>query len=855
MLKVNNKKTVSWVAKRTWQGNRKRNLLTIFAIALTTFFITVVFGIGMSYYQTLAERAIRMYGMDYDIELSEPREDQVKRIRSMKEFVEEAGLVVKCAIIDKVNEQSVSKIKLYWADKTCWEKQCIPAFEFFKGTYPEKENEMICSTQTLKAMGIKKPRVGMKLSIGYFNLNQLTLDEISSGQISGKDLLEDSNSQKEQELLQKDFILSGYYRDYTGSETGYISRAFYETTGARQTDQTQGYLKITLKNPLYTKQDIVDFQQRIKMENQQYVGANYDSTSSFLKMAAAMTGLLVMILVSGYLFIFNTLYISISKDIRYFGQLCTIGMTSVQLKGIVYRQALFHSCIGIPAGLCLGAVVSKGIIPMILSMADYSLKGIKISTSTPFIYIFTMLFAEITVWISSKKPADIVGNCSPIEAVRYTGVDNNFPKHTSMVWRNMFRDKKQTFVILASFTIALSLFLTVNVLIGENDAKRILNTITAQDIRIINDTTLEDNIPLFQTEQFAKLKKISQIKEIRTVASEKITLPYQEDILGAYYKRLYQSRYTPGNYEKDISEYRTGSQMDMFSARLIGIDDAGFQKLNESLDEKLDENDFLSGKCAVAVGFLDLSLKEAVGKEVKFFTGGKEDAVSGIKEEKSAHQIKIAAVTKENPAYFAGGYSPDIIVSQSYLKRLTGTEYIELVDIDYKEPFDKKTEQQVKAVFEVEDRVSFQSKLSRYQEMKQSEQQVKLLGGSLGVIFALLAVLNYSNMMAAKVQSRAREFACLESIGMTGKQIKGQLCREGLGYAGISIFLTLISGIPLSLLVFQNMNKYQVPYRFPWLENLILFAVITWICALIPPCIYQMTSKESIIERLRKNEN
>ena len=295
--------------------------------------------------------------------------------------------------------------------------------------------------------------------------------------------------------------------------------------------------------------------------------------------------------------------------------------------------------------------------------------------------------------------------------------------------------------------------------------------------------------------------------------------------------------------------------MDMFSARLIGIDDAGFQKLNESLDEKLDENDFLSGKYAVAVGFLNLSLKEAVGKEIKFFTGGKEEAVPGIKEEKSAHQIKIAAVTKENPAYFAGGYSPDIIVCQSYLKRLTGTEYIELVDIDYKEPFDKKTEQQVKAVFEGEDRVSFQSKLSRYQEMKQSEQQVKLLGGSLGVIFALLAVLNYSNMMAAKVQSRAREFACLESIGMTGKQIKGQLCREGLGYAGISIFLTLILGIPLSLLVFQNMNKYQVPYRFPWLENLILFAVITWICALIPPCIYQMTSKESIIERLRKNEN
>ena len=69
--------------------------------------------------------------------------------------------------------------------------------------------------------------------------------------------------------------------------------------------------------------------------------------------------LLAMIFASGWLFIYNTLYISITKDIHYYGQLKTIGMTSRQLKGIVYRQALWNSCIGIPAGLAVSAVVSR----------------------------------------------------------------------------------------------------------------------------------------------------------------------------------------------------------------------------------------------------------------------------------------------------------------------------------------------------------------------------------------------------------------------------------------------------------------------------------------------------------------
>ena len=64
MMKVNNRKIIASVAMRTYRANKKRNALTVFAVILTTFLITAVLGIGISYWDAVSQRAIRMNGMD-----------------------------------------------------------------------------------------------------------------------------------------------------------------------------------------------------------------------------------------------------------------------------------------------------------------------------------------------------------------------------------------------------------------------------------------------------------------------------------------------------------------------------------------------------------------------------------------------------------------------------------------------------------------------------------------------------------------------------------------------------------------------------------------------------------------------
>ena len=58
-----------------------------------------------------------------------------------------------------------------------------------------------------------------------------------------------------------------------------------------------------------------------------------------------------------------------------------------------------------------------------------------------------------------------------------------------------------------------------------------------------------------------------------------------------------------------------------------------------------------------------------------------------------------------------------------------------------------------------------------------------LLGGALSFIVGLVGVLNFFNAVLTGIITRKREFAVLQSIGMTGRQRQTMLVYEGLFYA------------------------------------------------------------------------
>ena len=61
--------------------------------------------------------------------------------------------------MSKYEDKELDKIRLFWLDNTCWEKTDNSCFGYYKGEYPQKENEIMLSKTALNSMGIENPDV------------------------------------------------------------------------------------------------------------------------------------------------------------------------------------------------------------------------------------------------------------------------------------------------------------------------------------------------------------------------------------------------------------------------------------------------------------------------------------------------------------------------------------------------------------------------------------------------------------------------------------------------------------------------------------------------------------------------
>ena len=60
---------------------------------------------------------------------------------------------------------------------------------------------------------------------------------------------------------------------------------------------------------------------------------------------------------------------------------------------------------------------------------------------------------------------------------------------------------------------------------------------------------------------------------------------------------------------------------------------------------------------------------------------------------------------------------------------------------------------------------------------------IRLVGNLLGIIFGVAGVLNLINTLVTTILIRRHEFATMQSIGMTRRQLRSMLVHEGLFYA------------------------------------------------------------------------
>ena len=133
---------------------------------------------------------------------------------------------------------------------------------------------------------------------------------------------------------------------------------------------------------------------------------------------------------------------------------------------------------------------------------------------------------------------------------------------------------------------------------------------------------------------------------------------------------------------------------------------------------------------------------------------------------------------------------------------------------------------------------------------------LNVIGKSIAVMLCIMGILNFISVIITEILARQHEFALLESIGESTKQIESELMIEGVIYALITFLLTGTLGAIMVYGLFYEMGKQfeYMKFTFPIASVSIMMFVICFLCIIVPKIVYRNICKSTIVDRLKKVE-
>ena len=878
MLKVKNRKAIGLLSNRSLRASRTRNIIAVAAIALTALLFTSLFTIAMSINDGFQQSNFRQAGAYSHGGFKYMTEEQFNELKD-DPLIEEYGLRRFIGMPMEVPFNK-SHVEIGYADENYakW-TYCVPV----EGRLPEEgTDEAATDRRVLELLGLE-PELGEKFTITF--------------DVDGKPTTQTFTLcgwwEYDEAIVANHVLIPESRVDEVLNEVGVVPPGENGMTGAWNMD-VMFKNAFNIKEKLNTILASHGYQSEAAGEdNYIATGVNWGYTSEQLLeqmdlgTAIAIAAVLILIIFTGYLIIYNVFQISVAGDIRFYGLLKTIGTTPRQLKRIVKRQALLLSIIGIPIGLILGWLIGGRLTPIIVGQLD----GIEdVVSLNPVIFIISALFALVTVIISCMKPGRMAAKVSPIEAFRYTGVSGGKRKERrsarrvtvySMAFANLGRNRGKTAVTVISLSLSVALLmLTVSLTNGFDMDKYVSN-------RMSTDFQIAD-ASYFQTSSTKNMSLTPEIiEEVKRNGGENGGVCYtntgytNEFVTDDYYRQL-EGRYKPQDVIDE--ELRTADRDEnglvAAYAQLYGMDDFVLDHLT-LLEGDLSKVRETGGKYIAAVYSTDdygritedsnwarigdkVKIRYADGiKYVNPETGEEyPDSVDittvpyVIRLENYREEIYTVAALVEVPhslSYRYFGSDEFILNSQTFVED-TKTDSImyyafdvDDADLDAVETFLGDYTNNVNPACDYESKGTYAEEFNGFRNM------FFIMGSALSFIVALIGVLNYFNAVLTGITVRRREFAVLQSIGMTGKQLKTMLICEGplytVGSVAVCLVLSLAVG-PLIGSMAENMFWFFT-YNFDASPLLYVTPAFALLGIVIPLISYRFEAKSTIVERLR----
>lgn len=846
------KSIIRTLTNRSFKANKTRNLIAVFAIVLTTVMFTSLFVLSQSMVENMRNMNFQQAGYNSHLSSGTMTDADVEKIIA-HEAVRDYG---KSTVIGVAENEELTgrQVEIRYAD----ENYARSSFSYpTTGTMPVQENEIALDTITLDKMGLPY-KLGQEITLQW-----------------RKDL----NSDK---YTTSTFVLSGYWDGNSAAmaSMAWVSEVFVQNQCAgidqeAQLANGQVFGTVMLHLDLYSDSDLDQAAEQILDDTglsdvSLSPNAAYDDTmnQNIIREVLPMAICMVLVFASGYLIIYNIFQISVASDIRFYGRLKTLGTTKKQLKKMIYGQGGRLSLIGIPIGLVIGYLLGAVLVPVMITGGVGEAKA----AVNPFIFIGSAAFAYLTVLISCMKPAKIAGKVSPMEALRYTDTgtiskrkikkSTGEPSIPKMALANLGRNKKRTVTVICSLTLGLVLLSCVYAKNASFDIDKYMSQTVISDFEV-EDSSISSTFGTYNPygttispELVQNIEGLSGLEATGRLYSQVFTHQIGNSALEniqTYYHADDRLAYMEATDAGLAEAYHDMIDSGECVSILYGVDGLildTFAQDGRILDGTFDKDQFLSGDYVVmeaATGAED-SEKEtqptySVGDMVEL--NGKQYEVMAIVADIPTITEGVNSSTQDFLSFYLPADTFQSMYPDNTLRKMffdVAEEYqpqAEEMLISYRDNVDKSLNYTAKSTL-----------MEHYQEQTRAN---TVMGFAISLIIAFVGILNFINSMLTAIVSRQKEFAMIQSIGMTNRQLRSMLIDEGLYYAGSTLLSSYILGalavgIGVRMMVSTD---WTATFHFTLLPLVICTPILIVFAILIPYICFKNLEKQSIVERLR----
>ena len=777
------------LAKKSLQSEKRRNLMVVIAVALAAFLICFTGIVSTSLTQMQRNQVVDTYEAVWlGVE-----ENDIETLKGLPEFERVGGYYM---LGEELSEQGYHASYVY-CDAQMMEI-AKAQMNLLEGRVPEKANEVVVSEYFLSTYG-NNAKIGDTVTLDTESFHG---DYVVTG-------IMDSVNEKEANTCA--IILSkAALTEWKGFDpAGYRAYVHFKNSDQLGEELITSYCReiaeeYQLPNPSMNNKYFA------------YASKSFDFLPIF--------GVIVIVLIGGYIVIQSIFRISINDKIKSYGQLRTIGATPKQIKRIVKREGRKLGSIGILIGTVLGVCGGFLLFPKGFNAVSY------VAT-----VILTLISSWIMVSVSIRKPVKIAAGISPIEAVRFTPAQKDIRSRkkniklnpVSMGIANFKRDRKKTISIVASLSIGGILLMVVSSIVLVRSPEQIARL-------YFPDSDYKIYLQDLSEEMLVKGNPLNEELKQEVLSVDGVT-----DIIVAR-QSLHTSIKTDANQNSGICDTLTDQNYAMVEAALT------------EGTMPTDSHSIVIHDQIVAY-FEDMG----VGSTVEF------SSIDG----KQSIPVTISGVfsTSKMPVIFGHGRAHTDGSVFFAPKDLFYELYPEITTFDYSWSIvsNPKKAETVKA--ELKNIVAEHSNLALDEidtAIAAEKSQNSAAFGSMQVLswlVFLFGVINLINTTLSNQMSRKQENSVLRSIGLTQKQLcKMNIC-EGLCYAFFATLAILIVGFPISIVASREISIATfggnvVPYKFPVLEMGLFILVLFGMELILSVWTIRRQKKQSLIEQMRAME-